>query len=61
MPVLVQYITWIDPMRFYVLITKGIIFKGMHPADIMMNLIPLLFIAAITLSLAAWTFKRKLD
>jgi ABC-2 type transport system permease protein len=61
MPVLVQYITWADPMRFYMLITKGIIFKGMHPADLVMNLIPLLFIAAITLSLAALTFKRKLD
>jgi ABC-2 type transport system permease protein len=61
MPVLVQYATWFNPMRFYMLITKGVIFKGMQPADICVNLIPLLCIAAITLTLAAWTFKRKLD
>jgi ABC-2 type transport system permease protein len=61
MPVWVQQITWLDPMRFYMLITKGIIFKGMQPADICANLIALLCIAAITLTLASWTFKRGLD
>jgi ABC-2 type transport system permease protein len=61
MPVFFQYLTWLDPVRFFMVITKGIIFKGLHPADIIANLIPLLCIAAITLSLAAWTFKRKLD
>jgi len=61
MPRFFQYLTWLDPIRFFMMISRGIIFKGLHPADIIANLIPLLCIAAVTLSLAAWTFKRKLD
>jgi ABC-2 type transport system permease protein len=61
MPVFFQYITYLDPMRFFMLISKGIFFKGMQPADVISNLIPLIFIAVITLSVASWTFTRKLD
>ena len=42
-------------------LTRGIFLKGMGVEDIIMNLIPLIIIAAMTLSLASWTFKRNLD
>ncbi|MDR1167745.1 MAG: ABC transporter permease [Heliobacteriaceae bacterium] len=61
MPALVQYLTYANPVKFFMIITKGIIFKGMQPADIISNLIALLLIAFITLSAAGWMFKRKLD
>lgn len=61
MPVFLQYLTYINPLRFYILITKGIFLKGMGAIDVFYNLIPLIFIAIITLSLASWMFKRKLD
>ncbi len=61
MPLFFQHLTWLNPVRFFMLLTKGIIFKGMHAADIVLNIIPLLCISAVTLSLAAWIFKRKLD
>lgn len=42
-------------------LTRGIFLKGMGLEDVLINLIPLIIIAAATLSLAGWTFKRKLD
>lgn len=61
MPVFLQHLTYLNPIRFYMVISKGIFFKGMQPHDIMMNLIPLILIAILTLSVASRTFKRKLD
>lgn len=61
MPVFLQYFTYINPIRFFMVLTRGIFLKGMGLGDIFMNLIPLTIIAFFTLSLASWTFKRKLD
>ncbi len=61
MPLFWQYLTWINPVRFFMVLTRGIFLKGMGFQDVFVNLIPLIIIAIITLSLAGWTFKRKLD
>lgn len=61
MPLIWQYLTWINPVRFFMTLSRGIFLKGMGIEDVIFNLIPLLIIAVITLSLASWTFKRKLD
>lgn len=61
MPQFLQYITLLNPIRFFIIVTRGIFFKDMGIYDIFMNLIPLILIAVLTLSLANWTFKRKLD
>lgn len=56
-----QYLTWINPVRFFMELSRGIFLKGMGVEDVFMKLIPLILIAAVTLSLAGWTFKRNLD
>lgn len=61
MPLIFQYITWIDPIRFFIEITRGIFFKNMGVTDVAFNLVPLIIIALITLSVASWTFKRNLE
>lgn len=61
MPVFFQTLTWINPVRFFLVIIKGVYLKAM-PADyVLQNLIPLFFIAILTLSAAGWMFKRNLD
>ena len=60
MPVFLQYITWLNPVRFFMVLTRGIFLKGMGLEDVITNLIPLIIIASITLTLAGRTFKRKL-
>ena len=60
MPIFLQYLTYLNPVRFFMILTRGIFLKGMGIEDVLINIIPLLIIASITLSLAARTFKRKL-
>ena len=60
MPVFLQYLTYLNPIRFFMVLTRGIFLKGMGVEDVMINLIPLIIIALITLTLASRTFKRKL-
>ena len=60
MPLCLQYLTYLNPVRFFMVLSRGIILKGMGIEDVITNLIPLIIIAAITLTLAGRTFKRKL-
>lgn len=61
MPVFLQYLTLLNPIRFFMLLSRGIFLKGMGLQDVITNWIPLIIIAIITLTVAGWTFKRKLD
>ena len=60
MPVALQYLTYLNPVRFFMVLSRGIFLKGMGVNDVITNIIPLLVIATITLTLAGRTFKRKL-
>lgn len=61
MPRIFQLITWGNPIRFFLVIMKGICLKNMPAHYVFENIIPLFFIAVITLSAAGWMFKRNLD
>lgn len=61
MPLIFQYMTLIDPIRFYLIILKGTFLKAMSFDDIFHNLIPLMIIGIIALSIAAWMFEKNLD
>ena len=61
MPTGWQYLTMINPVRYFMTLSRGIFLKGMGIEDVMSNIIPLIIIAVVTLSIASWTFKRKLD
>lgn len=59
MPVFLQYLTLLNPIRFFMALTRGIFLKGMGFMDIYPNLIPLIITAFLTLSLACWSFKKR--
>lgn len=61
MPLILQHLTYLNPVRFFMFLSRNIFLKGMGVSDVITNLIPLVVIAIITLSLASLTFKRKLD
>lgn len=61
MPMILQKIDMLNPIKYFMTLSKGIFLKGMEPMDVLNNIIPLILIAILTLSLAGWTFKRKLD
>lgn len=61
MPMFFQTLTWINPVRFFLVIMKGLWLKNMPAEYVFQNLIPLICIAILTLSAASWMFKRNLD
>lgn len=61
MPVFFQYLTMLNPVRFFLVIIKGVSLKAMPAEYVIQNIVPLFFIAVLTLSAASWMFKRNLD
>lgn len=61
MPMFFQHLTLLNPVRFFLLIMKGVCLKNMAPQYVFESLVPLMIIAIITLSAASWMFKRNLD
>lgn len=60
MPEPLQSLTWINPVRHFIVLSKGIYLKGFDMSLVWKDLWPLLVIASITLSLSYIRFKRYL-
>jgi ABC-2 type transport system permease protein len=60
MPVWLQYLDWVNPMRHFIVIVKGIFLKDSGFSALLPSLYPLLVIAIGTLSAANWMFRRRL-
>lgn len=61
MPKFFQAVSCLNPVRFFLVIIKGIYLKAMTAPYVFENLIPLIIISILTLSAASWMFKRNLD
>jgi len=51
----------LNPIRFFLVIMKGVCLKDMPAEYVFQNIVPLMMIAILTLSAASWMFKRNLD
>ncbi len=61
MPPWLQPFTYLVPLRYYLIIAKGIFLKAL-PADIVFNNIwPMMLIALFTLSCSTWFFRHRLS
>lgn len=61
MPVWLQDLTVINPLRYYLVIAKGIFLKDMPAKIVLDNVWPMAIIACFTLTGAAWFFRRRLE
>ena len=61
MPVIIQYITYIIPLRYFMVIIRGIILKGVGIAELWPELLVLLLMGISILSFSILRFKKKLD
>lgn len=59
MPDTMQYLTYINPLRFSIEIVRRVYLEGATLTDVYIQMIPLLIIAAITLPLASWLFRHR--
>ncbi len=60
MPELVQDLTFINPLRYFLIIVRGVFLEGL-PVNVLFNQYwPLALIGFLTLSLAGWLFRHRL-
>jgi ABC-2 type transport system permease protein len=57
----IQVITFVDPMRYFLVIVRGIFLQGMPAELVVQQLWPLALIALASLSLAGWLFRNRLS
>jgi ABC-2 type transport system permease protein len=60
MPLLFQYLTFIDPLRYAVDMTRRVYLEGVGLGQLIPDLLPLVAISAVTLPVAAWFFRNRL-
>ncbi|MCB2100669.1 MAG: ABC transporter permease [Rhodobacterales bacterium] len=60
MPDWVQWLTHVNPIRYFLIVVRGTFLKDLPLADAVHELWPMAIIAAVNLSLAAWLFRRRL-
>lgn len=61
MPTWLQPVTFLIPLRYYLVIAKGVFLKDTPAHIVFMQLWPMALIGIVTLSTACWFFRRKLD
>lgn len=61
MPVIIQYVTYIIPLRYFMIIIRGIILKGIGIAELWPELLVLFLMGIAILSFSILRFKKKLD
>lgn len=61
MPDALQYVTLINPLRYAIEIVHRVYLEGAGPRMLLSELWPLATIAAISLSVASWMFRRGLE
>jgi ABC-2 type transport system permease protein len=60
MPVIVQWLTYLNPLRHFLVIVRGIFLKGVGPAILWPQLLALGVTGVITLWLASRRFQKTL-
>jgi len=61
MPHWLQTFTSFNPLRWFLIIVRGIFLKDMPPGDVLTNTLPMVVIALATLAAAGWLFKRRME
>ena len=60
-PEFLQKLTIVNPLRFFLVISKGVILKNINFYFVLLNLIPIIFISIFTLFIANYSFKNRLE
>jgi len=59
MPRLIQYITYLNPMRYFLEITRGIMMRGAGAGDLAGSIYPMFIYGAAIFTVAALRFKKR--
>ncbi len=60
MPEIVQDLTYINPMRYFLIIVRGVYLEGNSYSDLISQFWPMTLIGLISLPIAGWLFKHRM-
>lgn len=61
MPEIIQYLTYLNPLRYYVIVSREVFLKGLGIQELWPQVIPVFLMAVFYLLLAAMLFKKRID
>jgi len=61
MPLVVQYLTYLNPLRYFISIVRGVFLKGIGWEILWPQVIPIFLMAIFYIGLASVLFKRRID
>ena len=61
MPQAVQWLTYINPLRYFLVILRGVFLEGDSYAELMHYYWPMALIALVTLGFAGWLFRHRMS
>ena len=61
MPTWLQPATAINPLRYFLVIVRGVFLRDMSIGEILSQTLPLVLIAMVTLTAAAWLFRHRME
>ncbi|WP_339768541.1 ABC transporter permease [uncultured Paraglaciecola sp.] len=60
MPQFVQWLTYLDPLRYFLVIVRGVTLEGSSYSLLLHQYWPMAIIGIVTLSLAGWLFRNRM-
>ena len=61
MPLIIQYVTYINPLRYFIVIVREVFLKGVGPEILWPQLVPIALMGVFFIALASFLFKKKID
>jgi ABC-2 type transport system permease protein len=61
MPLPVQWITYLNPVRYFMEIVRGVFLKGLGPAQLWPQMLALAGIGIAVITVSANRFRKRLD
>lgn len=61
MPVIIQYVTYIIPLKYFIIIIRGIVIKGLGFYDLWRELTVLFFMGIVILVVSSMRFRKRLE
>jgi ABC-2 type transport system permease protein len=59
MPAIIQPLSWLTPMTYYLQILRGIMLKGVGLKELWPYVLPLALFGLVVFSLSAWRFQKR--
>jgi len=61
MPPIIQYLTYLNPLRYFIVILRQVFLKGLGWEALWPQLVPIMIMGVVFIALAAFLFKKKID